>query len=107
MTPMNRFHSKLGEFLAAHFTPTGRERGRRLRQAETEAMVAADRMQLARLLTTVGDYHLGLAELHRPISSTEAPEPADRRRWVLDSLADAIRDEIDRFAQHRSEGPRC
>jgi hypothetical protein len=103
---MNGFLSRLGEVVAVHLTAAGRDRARLVRQAEVEAMVAADRMHMARLLATVGEYHIGLAELNRYGSGTDAPEVADRRRWVLDSLAAAIRDELDGFTQRRSEWPR-
>jgi hypothetical protein len=104
VTGMNGFLVRTREVLA-HLTPAGRERARRLRQAEVEATVAAERMHIARLLATVGDYHLSLAELSWDQAATRQPALTARRQRVLDSLAEAIQDEIDGFAQRRWEEP--
>ena len=58
---MNLFLARTWEAVQAHLSPAGRDRARRMRQAEIEATVAAERMHIARLLATVGDYHLSLA----------------------------------------------
>ncbi|MFL6115369.1 MAG: hypothetical protein ACJ786_29090 [Catenulispora sp.] len=102
---MNLVLARTREALLAHLSPAGRERARRLREAEVEATVAAERMHIARLLATVGDYHLSLAELSWDQSVAGQPALDARRQRVLDSLADAIQDEIDRFAQRRGEQP--
>src|SRR5215213_11018202 len=100
---MNGFLARTWDAVLAHLTPSGRERARRMRQVEVEATVAAERMHIARLLATVGDYHLSLAELNWDQAIAEQPALTARRERVLDSLADAIQDEIEGFAQHRWE----
>jgi len=84
-------------------TPTGRERVRRLRRAETEAIVAADRMQVARLLASIGAYQLRMADLSRQHAVAEHPQLARCAERVVDSLTEAIRDEIDGFARRGFE----
>ena len=100
---MNLFLARTWEAVQAHLSPAGRDRARRMRQAEIEATVAAERMHIARLLATVGDYHLSLAELSWDRAVAGQPALAARRQRVLDSLTDAIQEEIDGFAQRRWE----
>jgi hypothetical protein len=91
------------EAVLVHLTPAGRERARRIRHAEIEATLAAERMHMARLLATVGDCHLSLAELGWDRAVAAQPALAARRQRVLDSLADAIQEEIDEFSRRREE----
>jgi hypothetical protein len=91
------------EDVCLRLTPTGRERIRRLRRAEIEAAIAAERMQAARLLACIGAYQLRLADLSRQHAVAEHPQlarPADR---VVNSLTEVIRDEIDGFSRHGPE----
>lgn len=86
-----------------HLTPTGRERLRRLREAETEAILAADRMRRAGQLASIGAYHLRFVDLTRQESAAEHPDLAECTRDVVEALADAIRDEVDGYRRRGRE----
>ncbi len=84
-------------------TPAGRERVRKLRQVQTEAMLAADRMQVARMLASIGAYQLRMADLSRQHTLAEHPRLGRNADFVVDSLTNAIRDEIDGFGRCKWE----
>ena len=100
---MHGFRSAVRDSLLTQLTPAGRERARRMRRAETDALVAAERLHVVRLLASIGAYQLGLAELSRRHTVTEQPELAGCTQRVLDSLTVAIRAEIEAFVERGSE----
>ncbi len=83
--------------IAHNITPSGRERLRRVRRAETDALVAASRLHVVRLLASIGEYHLGLAELSRRHAVSVQPQLARCAQEILDSLTKAIKVEIEAF----------
>jgi hypothetical protein len=89
--------------LIQHLTRSGRERVRLVRRAETEALVAANRLHVARLLASIGEYHLALAELSRRHAVTVQPQVGRCAQQIVDSLTRVIQVEIEAFAVRRWE----
>jgi phage-related minor tail protein len=100
---MSRAMSAVRDGLFQHLTRSGRERLRLVRRAETEALVAANRLQVAGLLTSIGEYHLALAELSRRHAVTVQPQLARCAQQIVDSLTKAIQVEIEAFVVRRWE----
>lgn len=94
------------ETFLAHFSAASRDQFRRVRQAEADAYVAVHRLQVVRLLASIGAYQLGLAELSRQHAVAAQPQLADFGREVVDCLAEAIRAEIEGFVARGSEAKR-
>jgi hypothetical protein len=89
--------------LLAHISPASREQFRRVRQAEADAYVAAHRLEVVRLLASIGTYQIGLAELSREQAVAARPGLADCARGVVDCVAAAVRAEIDGFVARGGE----
>jgi hypothetical protein len=81
--------------LLPHLTPSGRDRLRRVRRAETDALVAASRLHVLRLLASIGQYHLGLAELSRRHAVAVQPQLARHAQEIVETLTKAIKAEIE------------
>ena len=94
---MSRAAVAVCDGLIHYLTPAGRRRLRRLRRAETDALVAANRPHVVRLLAGIGEYQLGLAELTRRHAVSAQPALDRWGQAVIDSLAEAIQDEIAAF----------
>jgi hypothetical protein len=94
---MSRAVRAVRDGLVQHLTPSGREQLRRLRRAETDALVAANRLHVVRLLASIGEYQLALAELTRRHAVTVQPQLARSAQEIVDSLAWAIHAEIEAF----------
>jgi hypothetical protein len=92
--------------LAGQLGSTSRGRCRRMRQAEADAHVAVHRLELMRLLTSIGAFQLGLAELSCRQASAARPELAAANREVVDCLATAVRAEIEGFMARGAGGRR-
>lgn len=101
MTP--RGSPKIPEALLQYLTPTGRKRLRLLGEVETEAIVTAQRMHLLRLLSSIGQSHLGLADLAGRQVVAEQPELAPQTRRIIEMLGASIAFELRKFAEHRRE----
>jgi hypothetical protein len=97
---VNRLGSALRTGLL-YLTPSGRQRARRLREAETDAIIAAKRLEIAEMLAGIGAHHLSLADLTRQRLTAGHPRLAHSGHDVIDSLARAIGSEIDGFALQR------
>jgi hypothetical protein len=94
------------ETVLAHLSPASREQFRRVRQAEADAFVAAHRLEVVRLLASIGAYQLGLAELSTQHAVAAQPELAECGREVMNCVAAAIRVEIESFVERGSEAAR-
>lgn len=91
------------ETLQAHFSPASREQFRRVRQTEADAYVAAHRLEVVRMLASIGTYQIGLAELSREQAVSARPEIAECSRGVVDCVAAAVKAEIDAFVARGGE----
>jgi len=94
---MSRFIDAVRGGVAQHLTPSGRRRLRGVRRAEADALAAANRLHVVRLLASIGEYHLGLAELSRRHAVSVQPQLSRCAQEILDSLTTAIRAEIEAF----------
>lgn len=103
---MSRLLSGVRDTLLLHLTRTGRERARRIRHDQTEAIVAANRIEVAGLLAGIGTYHLSLADITRQRATAHQPGMTRSGDQIIDALAGAIRTEIDSFAHRRREAAR-
>lgn len=100
---MQRRLNRLHEVLLTLLTGDDAERQRRLRALDTEALVAARRLELIQLLTTRAAYHLRLAKLDFEESGANAAEFELLTRVLLDSQAMALAGVIAAHAPARSE----
>jgi hypothetical protein len=100
---MFRVAAAVRDGLVQHLTPSGRDRLRRIRRAETDALVAANRLHVVRLLACIGEYHLALAELTRRHAVTAQPQLSRSAQEIVDSLARAIQMEIESFVPRTRE----
>jgi len=89
--------------LLLSLTKAGRDRMRRLRDAETDAIVAARRMQVLQLLVRIGGCHLGIADLARRQLVTEQPGLEPQARRIIEALSIAITHEIGNLAHPTRE----
>jgi hypothetical protein len=62
-------------------------------------------MAVLQLLSGIGGYHLGLAELSQGRTLASQPALGDATQAVLDGLAKAIRGEIEMFVLSAEEHP--
>jgi hypothetical protein len=92
--------------LATRLGPVSRGRFRRMRQAEADAYVAVHRLEIMRLLTSIGAFQIGLAELSCRQATAGRPELAAANREVVDTLAAAVRAEIEGFMARGTGGRR-
>jgi hypothetical protein len=100
---MSRITMVVRDGLIQHLTRSGRERLRLVRRAEAEALAAANRLHVARLLASIGEYQLAMAELSRRHAVTVQPQLARCAQQIVDSLTRAIQVEIEAFAVRRWE----
>jgi hypothetical protein len=100
---MSRAITAVRDGLVQHLTRSGRERLRLVRRAETDALVAANRLHVASLLTSIGQYHLALADLSRRHAVSVQPQLARCAQQIVDSLTRAIQVEIEAFMVRRWE----
>lgn len=80
-------------------TRAGRQRARRIREVNTDAVVAAARIELASLVARIGAYHLSLAGLTQQQTTTTQPGLTEHAQVLLESLAAVVRHEIEQFRQ--------
>jgi hypothetical protein len=95
--------SDLLHHLLALLSPGGRELARRRRRADTEATIAAERIEAARLLAGIASCQLRLSELDRrdvELHPGLAGPDADLR----ETLGDILRHEVYSFWQRTEEG---
>jgi hypothetical protein len=98
--------ARLYELIFATLIPAGRERARRIHEAETDALVAACRMRMLRQLTCIGEYQLAIADIARRQATAEQPDVRPHAQTVLDALSEAIAREIADYAHGRRGLPR-
>jgi hypothetical protein len=88
--------------LLALLTPAGRELARRRRRADTEATIAAERIEAARLLAGIASCQLRLSELDRR-DARQHPGLAGPDADLRETLGDILRHEVYRFWQRTEE----
>ena len=101
---MTQITTDVKNALLLFLTPSGRARARRLRDAETEALVVIRRLEVAEILAGIGSYHLKLADLTRERLTAERPALAETGLLVIDGLARTIRSELDHYALRQRAG---
>ena len=88
--------------LLSLLTPTGRELAHRRRRADAAATIAAERIEMARLLTGIAGCQLRHFELDCR-SGHRHPALAANEADLRDGLNDIMRDEVYRFWKRTEE----